>query len=165
MSINYNKDHYRPINITHRTTGDVRTFLVKCDGSEIISCAHRIASGKFNRTRVQKFAQMGTGLQYQSFNWNIRTEEKDNNNHNLYVHRLVWAAWCNDGVMPPNGNAFHVDHINQDHTNNHYSNLQLLTSAEHRAKTKEYNRAKELENNQFSFLIPQPNDFIDEEAA
>ena len=132
----FNKSDSRSVSVTHSHTGAVRTFLVKADGSQVISCAYKTPTGRFQRTRVQKLTKTSK-KGYPSFTFNSgSSHEGAQRSDNLLVHRLVWAAWHNDGVMPPSGGEMHVDHRDEDSTNNHYTNLQLITAAENIAKGK-----------------------------
>jgi hypothetical protein len=45
-----------------------------------------------------------------------------------YEHTVVW--WRNTGEVPPPG--YEIHHIDHDHRHNEFSNLQLLTGAEHK---------------------------------
>jgi hypothetical protein len=45
-----------------------------------------------------------------------------------YEHILVW--WQNAGKIPPKG--YEIHHINMDHRDNRFSNLQLVSSSDHR---------------------------------
>ena len=45
-----------------------------------------------------------------------------------YEHVVVW--WQNTGTLPPPG--YEIHHLDMDHRHNVFSNLQLLTSEEHK---------------------------------
>ena len=133
----FNKSEFRSITVAHAKTDAQRTFLVKFDGSVIISCAYRTAGGTFKRTRVQKMSLAGndkTGRVYRACTFNSPDAQGKSRPDAMYTHRLVFGAWCNGGVMPPSGGELHVDHIDNDPKNNHFSNLQLLTASENLQK-------------------------------
>ena len=135
-------NEFRSVTVHHRLTNDIRTFQVTADGCTVISEAYTRLDGKVVPQRVQKITTTFGSRGDSGFNWNIHTAEKANNNHNLYIHRLVWAAWNNDGVMPPNGREMHIDHVDGNHKNNHFSNLELVTAEEN---SRRYHDKKELE--------------------
>lgn len=54
---------------------------------------------------------------------------QDSGTVNRFVHRIVYEAFV--GPIPP---GWTVDHIDEDKTNNHYSNLQLLTAVDNVVK-------------------------------
>lgn len=50
------------------------------------------------------------------------------------IHKLVDAAWNNDGVLTPELLALPVDHLDEDKTNNHYLNLERVTHRENQRR-------------------------------
>ena len=140
----FNKSDFRSITINHSATGEARTFYVKFDGTEIISAARKI---KGNHKRAYTVSQCAIGgnagtkiyrkSQRTAVNFHSSDSTGKNRNMNLYTNRLVWAAWNNNGVMPPAGQSFHVDHVDGNHRNEHYSNLELVTNTENQRRKNE----------------------------
>ena len=130
----FNKSDYRSVTVSHSKTGEQRTFYVNQDGSSVIVGSYRTVTGMFKRTRAPKVNRAGAAdRMYTCLQFNVMSEGKQANDM-LYVHQLVWAAWTNGGVMPARGEGMVIDHIDEDHTNNHSSNLQRITHWENLAK-------------------------------
>ena len=140
---NFNKSAYRSITVSHKATGEERTFYVPKDGSHIIAAARKTPSGLHRKAKVQKISPVknSRGYFYKAFGFQSHPDENGKQqNHTQYVHRLVWAAWNNDGIMPPNGGEMQVDHVDGDTYNNHPSNLELVTRGENVRRGKERKR-------------------------
>ena len=138
---NFNKSAYRSITVSHKISGETRTFYVPKDGSHIIAAARKTPSGLHRKTKVQKLHKAGGRKgEYLAFNFN-----SEGRNDLQYVHQLVWAAWVNDGVMPPKGDGMDVDHIDGDRLNNAASNFQYITREENIAKGKAAAKAYRVE--------------------
>ena len=132
----FNKSEFRSITITHALTGELRTFYVKFDGTQVISAARQTGCG-FQKAFVHKLGVKGGNHGAKVYASNQRAcfdFASKKRNMPLYTNRLVWAAWCNNGVMPPAGHEFHVDHVDGNHRNEHFSNLELVTNTENQRR-------------------------------
>ena len=116
----------RAVVVTHRTTGDTKLFYLKSDGSAVFSVNKR---GKLIRHKLSACTRGDRFL-----NWNIATDQRKNNNECLYIHRLVWSSYYNEGIYVNAGDGMEIDHVDDDPTNNHPSNLQLITGADNARK-------------------------------
>ena len=61
--------------------------------------------------------------------WKIRLTADDGKTKSFYIHRLVAMLFVNN----PN-NLQQVDHLDGDHNNNHYTNLEWVTNGENQRR-------------------------------
>ncbi len=108
-----NLNNCKSVDVTHRHTGEIRTFYVNNDGTEVYA-AHKTTG------EMRQLGQSETQFGYKKVNFNSASKM-----HTLYVSQLVWAAWVNDGVYLL-ANGFDIDHIDDNNQNNSFTNLQRI---------------------------------------
>ena len=116
-----NLNNCKSVDVTHRHTGEIRTFYVNNDGTEIYA-AHK-STGE-----MRLLGQSETQFGYKKVNFN-----SDKKMHTLYVSMLVWATWVNDGEFLMS-NGFDIDHIDDNNQNNSFTNLQRIPKKENLKK-------------------------------
>lgn len=87
------------------------------------------------RSKMRPYPERVMNLRKNNFGYLSIELSKNGEQKNLKVHRLVAMAFV------PNSDPkrlIHIDHLDMDKTNNHYSNLEWVTQEEnsHRAKAK-----------------------------
>lgn len=115
-----NLDNCKSVSVTHRITGEVRTYFVNSDGTEVYA-AHA-TTGEMKQLKISTTSE---GYKLINFNSTDKTTGKKRV-MSITINVLVWSVWCNQGVYL-GSNGFDVDHIDDDNQNNNFTNLQRIT--------------------------------------
>ncbi len=113
-----NFNNCKPVSVTHRHTGEIRTYHVNSDGTQVFA-----AHGRSGKMKQLKISSQQEGYKLVGFNSTLNGGSKV---QSLYISQLVWAAWVNDGVWME-ANGFDIDHIDDNNLNNNFTNLQRIT--------------------------------------
>ncbi len=115
----------RAVVVTHRYSGETRVFYMKSDGSAVFSVD---GHGKLRNHKLAKNQRGDVFL-----GWTMVVADR-RRTENLYIHRLMWCAFHNDGVYLNGSDGMEIDHVDNDPTNNHPSNLQRISAADNQRK-------------------------------
>ena len=93
----------------------------------IRSLDRRVRSGNRFNTNIYSAVKKGKILKQVDvgFGYLQVCLRKNNKNHSLYVHRLVWEAF--NGLIPE---GMQVNHINENKSDNRLENLNLMTAVQ-----------------------------------
>lgn len=112
---------YRSVTVTHIKTGLTRTYWVNQDGTRIFG--FHIKTGKIFSVSPRRTGGHTPRLK---FTW-----QDKGNGMCINVSALVWSAWNGDGVyLCGRDGVMTIDHIDGDHRNDHYTNLERVTRLE-----------------------------------